>query len=55
MNRSSVFEASTRYFLAPIQSLLEDPSVTEVMINRFDQIYVERGGKLYPTECRFAD
>lgn len=55
MTRSSIFEASTRYFLAPILPLLDDPSVTEVMINRFDQIYVERRGKIYPTDCRFAD
>ncbi len=55
MSRSSVFEASTRYFLAPILPLLDDPSVTEIMINRFDRIYVERRGRLYPTDCAFPD
>ena len=32
--------------LGPLEELLADPTVTEIMVNRFDQIYVERGGKL---------
>lgn len=32
----------------PIQPLLEDESVTEVMVSRFDQIYAEKGGILEP-------
>ncbi|WP_311213667.1 MULTISPECIES: CpaF family protein [unclassified Arthrobacter] len=38
----------------PLQRLLEDPSVTEVMVNRFDQIYVERHGHLAITELQFS-
>lgn len=38
----------------PLQRLLEDPSVTEVMVNRFDQIYVERHGHLALTELQFS-
>lgn len=38
----------------PIQRFLDDPSVTEVMVNRFDQVYVERGGKLTLTDTKFA-
>ncbi|MFW0772368.1 CpaF family protein [Paenarthrobacter nitroguajacolicus] len=38
----------------PLQRLLEDPSVTEVMVNRFDQIYVERHGHLALTEMQFS-
>ena len=36
--------------LGPLEELLEDDSVTEIMVNRFDEIYVERFGKLekYP-------
>ncbi|MCP2047623.1 UNVERIFIED_ORG: pilus assembly protein CpaF [Paenarthrobacter nicotinovorans] len=37
-----------------IQRFLNDSAVTEVMVNRFDSIYVERGGKLYKTEARFT-
>ncbi|MEN6587878.1 MAG: ATPase, T2SS/T4P/T4SS family [Sulfuricella sp.] len=32
--------------LGPLEELLEDESVTEIMVNRFDEIYVERFGKL---------
>jgi len=32
--------------LGPLEELLEDDSVTEIMVNRFDEIYVERLGKL---------
>jgi pilus assembly protein CpaF len=37
----------------PIQMYLDDPSVTEVMVNGIDRIYVERDGKLTRTETRF--
>jgi len=39
----------------PIQSLLKDESVTEVMVNGPDQVYVERKGKLILTDVRFRD
>ena len=32
--------------LGPLEELLEDDSVSEIMVNRFDQIYVERAGRL---------
>lgn len=38
----------------PIQRFLDDPSVTEVMVNRFDQVYIERAGKLTLTDTKFA-
>ena len=38
----------------PLQRLLDDPAVTEIMVNRMDQIYVERHGKLTLTELRFS-
>ena len=37
----------------PIQMYLDDPSVTEVMVNGIDRIYVERDGKLTRTDTRF--
>jgi len=39
----------------PLQSLLDDPSVTEIMVNGFDMVYVERDGVLARTGARFAD
>ncbi|WP_431197134.1 CpaF family protein [[Micrococcus luteus] ATCC 49442] len=38
----------------PLQRLLEDPSVTEIMVNRFDQIYIERNGHLTLTGSQFS-
>lgn len=37
----------------PITPLLDDPSISEVMVNGSDSIYVEREGKLIPYEGRF--
>lgn len=39
----------------PIQEFLEDPEVTEVMVNNASTIYVERQGKIYLTDRRFID
>lgn len=38
----------------PLESLLEDESVSEIMVNRFDQVYVERNGRLVETPFRFT-
>jgi pilus assembly protein CpaF len=48
-----VFEETLLQFLAPIRAYLDDPTVSEVMINGPDQIYVERRGKLELTGVRF--
>lgn len=37
----------------PLQPLLDDPSLTEVMVNGPDQIFVERGGRLTLSGSRF--
>ncbi|MDI6901056.1 MAG: CpaF family protein [Anaerosomatales bacterium] len=39
----------------PIQSLLEDPDVTEIMVNNPETIYVEIGGRIHETDRRFYD
>ncbi|MDQ0824919.1 Flp pilus assembly CpaF family ATPase [Arthrobacter sp. B2I5] len=38
----------------PLQRYLDDPSVTEIMVNRADQIYVERNGRLFLTDTKFS-
>jgi len=53
MSRQEVFEASVEYFLRPIGEFLRDETITEVMVNRYDQIFIERGGRLYPTTVTF--
>ena len=39
----------------PISSLIRDPSITEIMVNGPDQVYVEKNGKLFLTGVRFKD
>jgi pilus assembly protein CpaF len=39
----------------PIEPLLRDPTVTEVMVNRADQVYCERFGKLELADIQFRD
>jgi pilus assembly protein CpaF len=41
--------------LGPLEELLADESVTEIMVNGPHQIYIERAGRLYETDLRFAD
>jgi pilus assembly protein CpaF len=41
--------------LGPLEDLLADPSVEEVMVNGADCVYVERAGRIEATEVRFAD
>lgn len=54
MSRQAIFEASVRYFLDPIIPLLDDDSVTEIMVNGHADIYIERRGKLEKTPLQFA-
>ena len=53
--QSTVFESAIRNFLQPIWDLLQDESVTEVMVNSHQEIWVEKKGKVYRTDARFSD
>ena len=39
----------------PLEPYLRDPEVSEIMVNGYDQIYVERDGRLYPITAVFTD
>jgi len=39
----------------PLEPLLQDPTVSDVLVNTYKQIYVERFGKLEVTHVRFRD
>ncbi|QBG48015.1 FHA domain-containing protein [Verrucomicrobia bacterium S94] len=41
--------------LGPLEDLLEDDTVTEIMVNGPSQVYVERAGKLELTDCTFIN
>lgn len=41
--------------LGPLEPLLQDPSITDILINTHANVYVERGGLLQRTDVRFQD
>jgi len=41
--------------LGPLEPLLEDPTVADILVNRSDSVYVERAGKMELTPVRFRD
>jgi pilus assembly protein CpaF len=41
--------------LGPIEPFLHDPSISDILVNSYRQVYVERHGKLQLTEARFKD
>jgi pilus assembly protein CpaF len=41
--------------LGPLEALLADRTVSDILVNRCDQIYVEREGRLEETDLRFKD
>src|SRR5213082_2643399 len=41
--------------LGPLEPLLKDPTISDILVNRFDRVYVERAGKLEPTGLSFKD
>ena len=48
-----VFNEALR--LGPLEELLADDSVSEIMVNGPERVYVERGGKLELSDCQFSD
>jgi len=41
--------------LGPLESLMQDPDVADILVNTYDHVVVERHGKLMPTDVRFQD
>lgn len=41
--------------LGPLEPLLKDPSISDILINGHEATFVERGGLLEPVACRFKD
>lgn len=41
--------------LGPIEPLMQDPTVSDILVNTYRQIYVERHGKLHSVDARFKD
>ncbi|HET8547621.1 MAG TPA: CpaF family protein [Bryobacteraceae bacterium] len=41
--------------LGPLEPLLKEPSISDILVNRYDKVYIERNGKLALTDVRFKD
>ena len=41
--------------LGPLETLLRDPTISDILVNGHDQVYIERRGKLETTDVRFQD
>jgi pilus assembly protein CpaF len=39
----------------PLEPLLNDPTVSDILVNNFQNVYVEKSGKLHRADCRFRD
>jgi pilus assembly protein CpaF len=50
-----IFEKTILHFLEPVGEYLRDPTVTEIMVNGPDEIFIERKGRLLLTESKFPN
>src|SRR5258706_6718900 len=41
--------------LGPLEAMFKDGSITDILINRYDRVYVERRGRLEPVDVHFRD
>lgn len=53
VDAKEIYAETTRHFLKPVVPLLDDPGVTEIMINGPDTVYFERAGRLFLSELKF--
>lgn len=51
----SVFDTSVQVFLKPVLQFLQDDSVSEIMINGPNDIFIERAGHVTKTDAKFED
>jgi len=41
--------------LGPLETLLADETISDILVNTHDQVFIERGGRLEPADIRFKD
>ncbi len=41
--------------LGPLEEYMNRPEVSDILVNGYEKVYIEEGGKLYLTETRFKD
>ncbi len=52
---TNIFDTTVVHFLQPILPFMQDPEVSEIMINSASEIYIELKGRLVKTDARFED
>jgi pilus assembly protein CpaF len=55
METKDIYRETVRHFLGPVLPLLDDPSVTEILINGHQTVYFERDGRLHRSELAFPN
>jgi pilus assembly protein CpaF len=41
--------------LGPLETLLKEPTISDILVNRYNKVFIERNGKLSETSVRFKD
>lgn len=41
--------------LGPLEQYMHDPDISDILVNTYDQVYLEKQGKLYLTDTKFKD
>ncbi|MFH2005313.1 MAG: CpaF family protein [bacterium] len=52
---SDMYNEALRAFLSPVVEFLDDPRITEILINAPDDVWIEEGGRLYRTDAVFTE
>jgi len=52
---NAIFEDSLKEFLKPVEKLLADPNISEIMINGHEEIFYEQSGKIIKSDCAFEN
>ena len=53
--KADIFKEALHNYLGPVAKFLDDPTVTEVLINGPNDIFIERKGKLHKTDAKFPN
>lgn len=55
MDREKIFRTTLDKFLAPVDQFVKDPTVSEIMINGTEKVFIERDGHVEQTNVSFDD
>ena len=50
-----IFSETVLQFMTPVRDFLEDDTISEIMINGFESIYIEKNGKIFKTDRKFPN